>query len=83
MDRRHNVKEIGLEIDEFEPFKNEKYSGFRICWSSAIGFGEYTVYKSADGDKWCGESECMDRGEDKEFISELMRLFIEQLTITD
>ena len=84
MARKNNVKEINLQIDSIEPFVNTRHSGFVICWSSAIGFGEYTVYtetNSEDG-KWYGDSEYMDSNEDKEFITELMRLFVEQLIIS-
>lgn len=77
--RKHSVKDIHLQIDDFEPFVNEEYQGFTINWSSDIGWGEYVVYKS--GNKWCADSETMDVNEDKEFISELMRLFIEQLNV--
>lgn len=81
MSRTHNVKEIHLQIDSFVPFVNENHSGFIIEWSSDIGFGEYTVYGSVEDDTWYGDSECMDSGDDKEFITELMRLFIEQLNV--
>lgn len=77
--RKHNVKEINLQVDDFEPFVNDDHVGFIISWSSDIGWGEYTVYKDKDSDQWYGDSECMDRGDDKEFISELMRLFIEKM----
>ena len=79
MSRKHNVKEIHLQIDKVKPFVSEVYSGLTIVWSSDIGWGEYTLYTSED--KWYADSEYMDRGEDKEFISELMRLFIEQLEV--
>ena len=81
MPRKHNVKEIHLQIDDFVPFVNDNHMGFIIEWSSDIGFGEYTMYKSNDNNKWYGDSEFMDSNEDKEFISELMRLFVEKLQI--
>lgn len=81
MPRKHNIKEIHLQIDDFVPFVNDNHMGFIIEWSSDIGFGEYTVYKSNDNNKWYGDSEFMDSNEDKEFISELMRLFVEKLLI--
>lgn len=64
-----------------KPFVNEKFSGITIEWSSTIGFGEYTLYKESGDEKWYGDSECMDRGEDKEFIKELLRLFVEKLIV--
>lgn len=81
--RRHNVKEINLEIIEVTPFINKNHSGFIITWGSKIGFGEYTIYTdNRDKDnEWYADSETMDSNDDKEFITELMRLFIEKLHI--
>ena len=85
MARRFAVDEINLDAYEFEPFVNEKYIGFVIRWDSDIGFGEYTVYKhvGSDDDKWYANSEHIDNNEDKSFIKELMKLFIEKLDITE
>ena len=105
--RKHNVKEIGLQIDRITPFVNLEpvvvksgetippHVGFTIAWSSKIGFGEYTIYRESlaydknyytteecPAEEWFGDSECMDKGEDKEFLSELMRLFIEKITVS-
>lgn len=77
------VDKINLDAYEFEPFINEKYTGVTIRWDSNIGFGEYTIYKSVDSDKWCAQSERMDNNEDKSFIKELMKLFIEKIDITE
>lgn len=81
--RKHNINEINLEITDMAPFDNEKYKGFIIQWDSDIGFGEYTIYqdKESNNSKWMAHSECMDSSDDKEFIEELMELFIEKLTI--
>lgn len=81
MTSKFNVKEINLQIESVEPFVNAQYSGFTIHWYSTIGFGEYMIYKEKDSDKWYGDSEYMDSGENKEFIAELMRIFIEKLTV--
>lgn len=83
MARKHEVDKINLDAYEFEPFVNEKYTGVTIRWDSDIGFGEYTIYKDINSDKWCAESEHMDNNEDKSFIKELMKLFIESLDITE
>lgn len=83
--RKHDVKNIHLQIVDFETFVNDddEYRGITISWLSDIGFGIYTIYQSTSGDddKWYADSETMDSNEDKEFISELMRLFIEELYI--
>ena len=83
MAKRFPVDSINLEVYDVQPFVNERSSGFVIEWSSDIGFGEYTIYKRTDSDEWRGDSEYMDNNEDKDFIRELMRLFIDQLNIVD
>jgi hypothetical protein len=83
MARKHDVTQINLDAYDIEPFVNEKYTGFVIKWDSDIGFGEYTIYKKIDSDEWFADSEHMDNNEDKAFIKELMKLFIEKLNIID
>lgn len=72
---------INLKIDNFYPFVKEQFMGITIEWSSNIGFGQYTIYKPTDSDKWVADSEYMDDNEDKEFIKSLMELFIKELDI--
>lgn len=79
--RKHDITKINLDAYDIEPFVNEKYVGFVIKWDSDIGFGEYTIYKSVGSDVWLADSEHMDSNEDKAFIKELMRIFIEKLCI--
>lgn len=78
--RRHAIKDINLELTDVEFINNKGYQGMYISWKSGIGFGEYTIYKGKDG-VWKADSETMDCNEDKEFITELMRQFIEKLEI--
>ena len=78
--RKHPINSINLEIVSFETFRvSDDNMGFTIGWCSDIGFGEYIVYKTKDG--FAGDSERMDWDDNKEFITELMRLFIEKLKI--
>lgn len=79
--RRHKVDEINLEICDVRPFASKSYSGFIIEWNSDIGFGEYEIYRIGNSDKWCCNSECMDSPEDKDFIRQLMKLFIDKLIV--
>ena len=83
MTRRHKVDEINLGINYFSPFINDKYVGFYIDWASDIGFGEYTIYRPVDSDKWMADSEHMDSNEDKDFIKELLKLLVEELNIVN
>ena len=80
--RKHPVDTINLEIVEFYPFyHSDENNGFVIEWESDIGFGQYTIYKTSEG--FAADSEHMDSNEDKDFIRELMKLFVEKLTIED
>lgn len=81
MARKYKADEINLRVTDVVPFINEMHSGFIIEWSSDIGWGEYTIYKPADSDEWYGDSEYMDNNEDKDFIKELTKLFIDRLVI--
>ena len=81
--RRFDVNSINLDIHEVAPFINEKYSGFVITWSSDIGFGEYTIYKTTGSDEWKADSEHMDSEEDRAFLNLLMKLFVQKLEIVN
>ena len=83
MARRFAVDGINLEICDINAFVNDRGSGFVISWDSDIGFGEYTLYKRAGEEVWHGDSEHMDNNEDKAFIKELLKLFVEKLDIVD
>lgn len=81
MATKYDVTKINLSITSIEPFYNDSFNGFVIRWKSNIGFGEYTVYNVTGSDGWYADSEYMDTNTDKAFIKELMRLFVEHLTI--
>ena len=83
MARTFVVNKINLDTYDIEPFINEKYVGFVIKWYSDVGFGEYTIYKAVDSDVWHGDSEHMDNNEDKAFLKELLKLFVDKLDIVD
>ena len=80
--RKHPVGTINLEIVGFHPFyRSDEDNGFVIEWDSDIGFGQYTIYKTPEG--FVADSEHMDSNKDKDFIKELMRLFIKDLKVND
>ena len=76
------VDKINLDAYEFKPFVNEQYTGVVIRWDSDIGFGQYTIYKEVGSDLWYAESEHMDSNDDKSFLKELLKSFVEKLEIT-
>ena len=81
--RKKPVSEYELKLDKVEPFANSKYSGVVLEWSGNIGWGEYTIYRNYDSDEWFAESECMDRGEDKDFLRELLKQFVDKIKVVD
>lgn len=77
MKRNHNVNNINLQISDIEISPK----GLVIYWSSNIGFGTYALWQNDDGN-WYGDSEYMDKNEDKAFIRKLMNLFVDMLDVT-
>lgn len=77
MPRKHDVNKINLQIDGFEFFTK----GFKILWSSDIGFGEYAVKK--ENGELIGYSEHMDIQDDKAFIKKLLELLAEKLIVKE
>ena len=84
-----NGREVEIDEVEVEVFQNKAGIDYDkdydervmiLSWSGNIGFGEYTLYTDGKGN-WHGDSECMDRGEDKEFIRLLLDKFVERLVI--
>lgn len=80
MTRKNKIEDINLKLTDVEMISKENFQGMYLTWESGIGFGEYTIYKGKDG-IWKADSETMDCETDKDFITELMRQFIEKLEI--
>ena len=75
--------EIKIHVDTIEPFINEQYIGFKIIWSGNIGWGEYTIYHAVNDNQWYADSECMDTNEDKKFLNELLKDFMNQIKVEE
>ena len=82
MARMHDVNEIDLQIEDIEFFINPHNGkkGVIIGWSSMIGFGEYTIYMTPDGELMA-DAETMDGGDDKAFGRKLMELLMDRVTV--
>jgi hypothetical protein len=80
-----------LQIDSVVPFRENTYKGFTIEWSSpSIGFGEYQIWFEKDensDDEFSyivyADTECMDKGEDKEFTKAILNLLVDKIHIYD
>lgn len=81
MARKHDVTQIHLSVDSWNPFVNDEYEGIYIQWRSDIGFGEYTIYRTKGSNCWFADSEYMDSDTDKAFVSELLKLIIKDILI--
>ena len=75
-------REVEVQVDDIEPFVNDKYIGFKILWSGSIGWGEYTIYRPANEDTWYVDDEYMENPEgDKTFLKLLLNDFATQIEV--
>lgn len=81
--KRLNSDEIKVRIDDIEPFKNDRFRGFKILWSGNIGFGEYTIYRAEEEEQWRAESEHMDTTDDKEFLALLLKDLMNKIEVDE
>lgn len=79
-----------LQIDSIRPFAEWSTDrGFVIEWSSpSIGFGEYQIWFEKDKNSddvfaynVYADTECMDKGEDKEFTKAILNLLVDKIHI--
>lgn len=76
MDRKHKI--YSVEVSTY----TSKLKGIDVIdieWDANIGFGQYQIYK--ENGKWKADSEWMDRGDDKDFLRELMSKFIDEIEV--
>ena len=76
MSRKNKVDEIDLEVNNIITHSG---GGIRIEWSSKLGFGQYDL-QTRDG-KIVGNSETMDKGDDKDFLRKLLSLIADKVEI--
>ncbi len=70
------MKKVEVEVTDLIPIEH----GLILSWQGNIGFGEYTIFTDSNGNI-LGDSECMDKGEDKEFLKSLFNSIVEQIKI--
>ncbi len=70
-----------LEITEVETQTYLATEIITIRWRANIGFGEYELWYDANDDKWRGHSECMDCGDNKDFLKMLLEKFAEKVEV--
>lgn len=73
-----------LTIDDVDIYVNSM-GACRILfsWSANIGFGEYALYYNARTKKWEADSECMDKGDDKDFLKSLLEKLAEKVEVME
>lgn len=73
-------REVEAHVNNIDPFVNETWVGFKILWSGNIGFGEYTIYREPNSDKWHVDDEYMENPKgDTSFLRMLLNDFMKQL----
>lgn len=50
-----------------------------IKWEANVGWGEYTLTRK--GDEWYADSEYMDKGDNKAFLTALLNRFVEDVIV--
>lgn len=73
-----------LTIDDIRIRQHEVCPNGVICieWSANIGWGRYDLVLGDDG-KLHAYTECMDRGEDKEFTKAILAALVEKIVVED
>ena len=82
--RKYDIDSINLKLEEVVPC----LGGITFCWSSDIGFGQYTIHlrpaeKMPEARLWVAESEGMDKLNDKAFGEKLMELWMKQILVIE
>lgn len=82
-------------VNRFKTPEGQEVQCLVFEWSCNLGFGQYTLYFDhnnltvEDGLEDCvltkvtADSECMDKGEDKEFLKALMEKLIDMVEVED
>ena len=82
-------------VNRFKTLKGQEVQCLVFEWGCNLGFGQYTLYFNhkdvtvEDGledyvlTKVTADSECMDKGEDKEFLKALMKKLIGMVKVED
>lgn len=74
-----------LQIDRIWINRHEEYvpnGCIGIEWSGAVGFGSFEIFLDKDGIPHA-YTECMDRGEDKEFTRAILSLLADKIVIEE
>ena len=71
--------EVHVTLDSIDFFNNHGVQGMVLSWSGNIGFGEYTLWKTADGEYMC-DSEYMESEDDRWFLKNLLKQLLEKVT---
>ncbi len=78
---RSEIKDIHLSIDDVNTFADSEYSALILSWSADIGFGQLTIYKESDDDKWHADTETMCSAEDKELLRAALNKWVDEIDV--
>ncbi|MBQ6482720.1 MAG: hypothetical protein IJI45_16550 [Anaerolineaceae bacterium] len=75
------VKDYKIEITEVRPYSHSGYNGMYIDWTSAIGWGETSFFFEPDGSIEV-DTENVCSNDEKEFLYQLMKAFVDKCEVT-
>lgn len=75
------MKITDLSVNDVHCFENVGHEEIVLSWSANIGFGELTLRREIGSDKWKADTECMCKGEDKEFIRMVLDKWVDGIEV--
>lgn len=75
------MKITNLSVNDMHCFENSRGEGIIISWSANIGYGELTLYRGNEDNKWQADTECMCKGDDKEFIRMVLNKLVDGMEV--
>ena len=77
----HDRKDVHVVLDNIDFFNNAGAQGMVLFYHGNIGWGEYTLWKTPDGEYMC-DSEYMETADDRWFLKLLLDQLRELVTVS-
>lgn len=76
------MSDYSVSVDGIVASKNiAGKNTIQIYWHGSMGYGEYNLI--VDGNKIQGQSECMDKGDDKSFLKALLNDLADKVEVVE
>ena len=76
----HSRQDVTVFLDNIDFFNNDGVQGMVLSWHGNTGFGEYTLWKTLDGEYMC-DSEYMETEDDRWFLKLLLDELRKMVTV--